>query len=134
MAKKRLTKLQLNFIDEYLVDFSIVNAYIRAGYDVSNSKRSSIYQMAYRTFSNKAVQEELKARLEEIKQDKEVILQKLISKAIEIIESPDSKTSDVLKAMEYLGKLYSLGSENVNVNGTQDLTFNFQIESVGNTE
>ena len=129
MAKKTggLTQLQQNFVDEYFVDFNITNSYIRAGYTVENAKRSTIHRMAYEVFKNPKVQAEIKERLERVKQDKDVILQKLIAKAIDIIDDPNSRTSDVLKAMEYLGKLYALGTENVNVN-SDGVKFNFVIE------
>lgn len=129
MAKKvdGLTKLQQNFVDEFFVDYSIINSYIRAGYKVEGIKRSSLYTMAYDVYNNPSVKNAIKERLEKVRQDRDLILQKLINKAIEIMEDPKSKKSDVIKAMEYLGKLYGV-ADNLNVQSGGELTFNIQVE------
>lgn len=123
-----LTKLQANFVDEFFVDYNITNAYIRAGYKVDGSKRSSINRMAFEVYNNPNVKEAIKERLDEVRQDRDMILQKLVAKAIEIIDNPESKSSDVIKAMEYLGKLYGV-ADNLNVQGSGELSFNIQVES-----
>ena len=128
MSKTDLTPKQSSFVDCYLLTFNITQAYKDSLYNSDNAKPSSIRKLAYEVYKNPKVQAEIKRRLEEMKQDKQEILEKLVQKSIEIMDSEEERTSDKLKSMEFLAKLFSLTSENVNVNGQQDLTFNFNIE------
>lgn len=126
---KELTDKQIAFIDNYLVHFNATRAYIEAGYS-TNCKKANIKKRAYEVLNNPNIKEEIKRRINDIHIEKDIMLEKLINKACDIIDNPESKPADVLKAMEYIAKLYALGAENVNVSGTQDLTFNFQVESI----
>lgn len=124
---KELTEKQMLFVDCYLVHFNATRAYVESGYS-TNCKKANIKKRAYEVLNNPNVKAEIKRRINDIHIEKDIMLEKLINKAVDIIDNPESKIGDVLKAMEYVAKLYALGVENVNVSG-QELSFNIHVES-----
>ena len=128
--KKRLTEKQQNFVDEYLMCFKLTEAYIKAGYSVENCTRASINKMAYALFNSETIQAEIKERLEEMKEQRDIVQQKLVASIMKIIDNDEEKTSDKLRGIELLMKMYSIGGENYNVKTDGDLQINFNIETV----
>lgn len=125
---KQLTEKQQRFVDEYVVSFNATQSYILAGYDVSNCKKASIHMLAYKLLHTEPIQKAINERLEIMKENRELVTQKIARKIADILDG-DEKTSDKLRAMELLMKMYSIGSENVNVKSEGELTFNIQVES-----
>lgn len=125
MAKKdELTDKQLAFIDAYLESFNATKAYIEAGYS-TNTKY--IGKRAYEVLNNPKVKEELNRRMEELRMDNELVIQKMIRKSMDIMDDDEQKTADVIKSMEFLMKLLGLGQETINVNAKTDENAGFVI-------
>lgn len=130
MAKvKHLTEKQQKFVDEYITSFRITESYINAGYSVENCTRASINKMAYALFHTEPIQNAIHERLEEMKESRDIVTQKLISRVMAIIDG-EEKTADKLRAIELMMKMFSIGGENYNVNTNADLQINFNIEPV----
>lgn len=127
-----VTKKQMRFIDEYLIDLNGAQAAIRAGYSAKTAR-----QIADEILSKPDIQAEIQARIDAAHSEK-------IAEAAEVMQYLTSvmrgemtdetlrfvgdgyqektnievSTKDRLKAAELLGKRYSLFTDKVNVNGT----------------
>ena len=128
---KELSEKELAFIDAYLETFNATKSYELAGYSM-NTKYTS--KRAYEILNRPKVKEEIKRRLDTIRTDKDIMLQKLINKSVQLLESPDTKVSDLIRIMEYLSKLYSLGESNINVKSEGEMQFTFNIEAVDSAD
>lgn len=123
--KRHLTKKQLDFIEEYLNCFNAVEAYIKAGYS-TNGKVATINKNAYTLLNSESIQNELKAQLDNIKDEKDHLLVKLEKFYAKQIDNPDIAMKDRLKAAELLSKTLGAFSNDVNLK-SDDLQFNFKI-------
>ena len=129
MTRNELTQLQLAFIDEYLLCFNCCEAYRRAGYS-TDCKPSTLNRNAWKVFKHEKVQTEIKRRLQEVAEDRDCLVEKMVKSCIDIMDNPDVKTSDKLKAMETLSKLIGV-ADKLNIESKNDTAFTITIESVG---
>lgn len=127
-----MTKKQMRFIDEYLIDLNGAQAAIRAGYSANGANR-----MGSILLSNIDIQAEIQARIDAAHSEKiaeaaevmqyltSVMRGEMTDETLRFIgdgyqEKTNIKvsTKDRLKAAELLGKRYSLFTDKVNVDGT----------------
>lgn len=110
--KNRLTERQQRFVDEYLKDLNATQAYIRAGYKVSEKVASAA---AIRMLGNVRVQEAIEARKQtrvervELEQDWVVNeLRKVAQKCLPVEDDDGKPIANIVnvgvKALELLGR------------------------------
>lgn len=131
-----MTKKQVRFCEEYLIDCNASQAAIRAGYSKKNARR-----IANQLMQNKEVHDRITETLDKLSEEKlasaKEILEYLTSvlrgqseseivviqsdsegnkKAVKVMKHPDE--SERLKAAELLAKRYGLLSEKFSLEGT----------------
>ncbi len=110
--KNKLTERQQRFVDEYLKDLNATQAYIRAGYKVSEKVASAA---AIRMLGNVRVHEAIEARKQtrvervELEQDWVVNeLRKVAQKCLPVVDDDDKPIANIVnvgvKALELLGR------------------------------
>ena len=110
--KNKLTERQQRFVDEYLKDLNATQAYLRAGYKVSEKVASAA---AIRMLRNVMVQEAIEARKQtrvervELEQDWVVNeLRKVAQKCLPVVDDDDKPIANIVnvgvKALELLGR------------------------------
>lgn len=100
------------FVDEYLVDLNASAAVLRAGYRTSNKNR-----IAAELLAHPLVSAEINRRTEKRREGMELKADFLIHKLVQIIQDPDEKTTDILRAIELAGKSIALWKERQEVTG-----------------
>ena len=130
MTRHELTPMQEAFVTEYLTCFNCVQAYKMAGYSM-DGKYSTITRNAWKVFKNPKVEAEIRRRLEEVKENHDCLVEKMIKQCIDIMDDPETKPTDKIKSMEMLGKLIGLANK-VDVKTEGDLSFNIEIVSAEN--
>ena len=87
---------------------------------------ATINKNAYTLLNSESIQNELKAQLDNIKDEKDHLLVKLEKFYAKQIDNPDIAMKDRLKAAELLSKTLGAFSNDVNLK-SDDLQFNFKI-------
>jgi len=107
-----LTAKQARFVDEFLVDLNASAAVLRAGYNTRNQNRIAAELLKHPLIAKTISERTAKKR-------ETMVLQAdyLINKLIQIIEDPDTKTGDVLRAIELAGKSIALWKERHELTG-----------------
>lgn len=123
--KRQLTDKQQAFIDEYLLTFNAVQAYIKAGYS-ANGKKATIHKNAFKLLHSEAIQAEICEQLEQIRDTGDVLKVKLEKFFIQNIENVEIAPKDRLKAAELLAKMLGAFDNSVKVE-SEGLSFNFNI-------
>ena len=108
----KLTALQVRFVEEYQVDWNASKAVIRAGYKTKNPNR-----IGTELLQHPLVQRELDARTETRREKMEFSADFLLTKLMAIINDPDIKTNDTLRAIELAGKSIALWKERQEISG-----------------
>lgn len=123
--KRLLTEKQMAFVDEYLLSFNAVQAYIKAGYS-DKGKKATVHKNAYKLLHSEAIEAEIKERLDEIRDTGDALKLKLEKFFIKHIEDTEIAPKDRLKAAELLAKMLGAFENTVKVDG-DGLNFNFNI-------
>lgn len=101
----KLTEKQKRFCDEYLISLNATEAAVKAGYSPRTAR-----VIGPENLQKPVIQAFIRERLE--KKDSERIMKQdeVLERLTEIGRGgdPDAKTSDVLKALELMGKRYGL--------------------------
>ena len=119
----RMTPKQKAFVDYYIELGNATEAYIRAGYNKKGARANSS-----RLIANDSIKQYIDERLKEIEDKRiakgEEVLQYL-TKVMRGEEKDqfglDASLQDRTKAAELLGKRYRLFTENIKVEGTQQV-------------
>lgn len=108
----KLSALMLRFVEEYQVDWNASKAVLRAGYKTKNPNRvgTSLLQ-------HPLIQKELEAQTELRKEKMEFSADFLLTKLMAIINDPEVKTNDILRAIELAGKSIALWKERQEISG-----------------
>lgn len=117
----RLTAKQRLFIDEYFVDLNASKAVLRAGYTTNNPNR-----IGTELLNHPLVMKEIKVRQDERTKKLELKSEYLINKLVDIMEDPDVKTSDVLRAIELAGKSIALWKERQEISGPDGAAIEYE--------
>jgi len=108
----KLSAKMLRFVDEYLVDLNGTQAVLRVPYKTDNPNR-----LATELLRHPLVMREIDKRTEKRRERMELKADYLVNKLIEIMESEETKTSDVLRAIELAGKSIALWKERQEISG-----------------
>jgi phage terminase small subunit len=108
----KLTAKQEAFVNEFLVDLNASAAVLRAGYNTRNQNR-----IAAELLRHPLIAKTIKERTEKKRETMVLQADYLINKLIQIIEDPDTKTGDILRAIELAGKSIALWKERHEVSG-----------------
>lgn len=100
------------FVDEFMVTQNASEACLKAGYKTKNPTRLGAELM-----NHPLVATEIERRLEERSDKAELRADYLINKLVEIIDNPDERTSDTLRAIELAGKTLALWRERQEITG-----------------
>lgn len=105
-----LTYKKRAFIEEYLIDFNGNQAAIRAGY----SKRTARSQ-AHRLLTNADIQAAIEKRINELSMSADEVIIRLTNIARNGLKSSRLRSSDVMKALELIGKHKGLFKERMDI-------------------
>ena len=108
----KLSPKMERFVEEYLIDLNASEAVLRAGYKTRNQNR-----IATDLLQHPLVEAEIKKRTEARREKSELKAEYLINKLIALIESPTTKDSDTLRAIELAGKSIALWKERQEISG-----------------
>ncbi len=108
----KLTAKQEAFVTEFLVDLNASAAVLRAGYNTRNQNR-----IAAQLLAHPLIKREIDARTEKRRENMELKADYLINKLINIIENEETKTPDMIRAIELAGKSIALWKERHEVSG-----------------
>lgn len=122
----KLTDKQKRFIEEYLMSFKVVEAYIKAGYS-TNGKASTINKNAYQLLHSETIQKALAEQLETVKDNKEYVTTKLEKFFMKQIDNEEIPMKDRLKSAELLAKMTGAFEQKINVKSESDFEFHFNI-------
>ncbi|QDP56988.1 MAG: putative terminase small subunit [Prokaryotic dsDNA virus sp.] len=100
------------FVDEYMITQNASEACVKAGYKTKNPGR-----MAAELMSHPLIEREIEKRLEDRTNKAELRADYLINKLVEIIDNPEERTSDTLRAIELAGKTLALWRERQEITG-----------------
>lgn len=122
---RQLTKKQQAFIEEYLLCFNAVEAYIKAGYS-AEGKKATINKNAYTLLHSEAIQEAMAEQLDRMRDTSEVLKVKLEKFFTKQIENGDIAMKDRLKSAELLARMLGAFDNSVKLE-SDDFQFNFNI-------
>lgn len=130
--KRHLTDKQMAFVEEYLYCFNAVQAYIKAGYS-ANGKPATISKNAYTLLHSEAIQAELNAHMEKMRDSSEALKVKLERFFTNQIENGENLMKDRLKSAELLARMLGAFDNSVKLEA-EDLSFNFNISEATKEE
>lgn len=96
------------FIEEYLIDFNGTQAAIRAGYSDKGARVT-----AHRLLTNANVQEAIEKRINELSMSADEVIVRLTNIARNGLTSSRLRPSDVLRALELIGKSHTLFTDRI---------------------
>lgn len=108
----KLTAKMISFIDCYMVSSNAVQAVKDSAYRTANPK-----DMAAQLMGHPLIVEEIKKRMAARSVKAEIRADWIINKLIEVIENPEVKTTDMLRAIELAGKSIALWKERQEISG-----------------
>lgn len=111
---QKLTPKMVSFIDAY---FGEANFNAKRAIELSAYKTFNPAVQAAELLNHPLVQDEIKRRQAERTEKAEVKAEVLIIKLMSIINDPDTKTSDILRAIELAGKSIALWKERQEISG-----------------
>lgn len=123
--KRQLTDKQRIFIEEYLMCFNAVQAYIKAGYS-TNCKKATLHKNAYSLLNSEAIQAEIQEQISLVRDNGEALKVKLEKFFTTQIENGEIAMKDRLKSAELLARMLGAFDNKVTLSG-EDLSFNFNI-------
>lgn len=130
--KRALTEKQRAFVEEYLLCFNAVKAYIKAGYS-AEGKQATINKNAYTLLHSEAIQAELSEQLDKMRDTGDVLKVKLEKFFAQQIENGEIAMKDRLKSAELLARMLGAFDNSVKLE-SDDLNFNFNISEATKTE
>ena len=130
--KRNLTEKQRAFVEEYLLCFNAVQAYIKAGYS-AEGKKATINKNAYTLLHSEAIQAELTEQLDKMRDTSDVLKVKLEKFFAQQIENGDIAMKDRLKSAELLARMLGAFDNSLKLE-SEDLNFNFNISEATKEE
>jgi phage terminase small subunit len=140
---KKLNERQCNFVDEYIIDLNATQAAIRAGYS-KRTARSQGQRLLTNVDIKNAIEKRMKEKTDELIMKQDEILVRLSEQArreaidhqVVLVEKPSfddngnflgvekkpevvqvpTQNKDAIRALELLGRRYSMWTDNQNVN------------------
>lgn len=109
---RKLTPKMREFIDLYMIHQNATKAMELSSYHTTNPAQQAVDLMQH-----PLVQEEIKRRLDVRSEKSEVTAEFLIQKLLRLIEDPEIRTSDLLRAIELAGKSIALWKERQEISG-----------------
>jgi len=100
------------FVDEFMISKNASDACVKAGYKTKNANR-----MGAELMNHPLVAAEIEKRMEDQSHKAELRADYLINKLVEIIDNPEERTSDTLRAIELAGKTLALWRERQEITG-----------------
>jgi hypothetical protein len=110
-----MTEKMRTFVDEYLKDFNATQAAIRAGY----SKKTS-YAIGQENLNKPEIKSHLEKRIKELMPARERIILKNLKFWEDMMDDPNVKENDKLKASEYLAKYTAMFEETLKIKGDSE--------------
>lgn len=107
-----MTTKQELFIKHYLTHFNATRAAIEAGYSEDTARN-----IACENLTKPYIKEEIDKCIAEIVAQTDNKRAYIVNYWMSVIENPDSKDSDKLKASELLGKYLAMFTDNLKVSG-----------------
>jgi len=129
---RTLTEKQRAFVEEYLLCFNAVQAYIKAGYS-AEGKKATINKNAYTLLHSEAIQAELNEQLDKMRDTGDVLKVKLEKFFTQQIENGDIAMKDRLKSAELLARMLGAFDNSLKLE-SEDLNFNFNISEATKEE
>lgn len=118
----KLTKKQKQFVEEYLITENATASYRRA-YGQEDTNSASVG--GSKTLKKDKIQAEIKRRKEQFQKDIRIASpEELLIKLTHMINDPDLKATEQLRAVELLGKNLGLFNDNQNNNANPTFTIN----------
>ena len=119
MAKAKITEKQQQFVIEYLIDLNATQAYIRAGYKVSETVASvNACKLLGNTKIQNLVQKAMAERASRCRISQDEVIMQLKSIAF----NEGARDSDRIRALDLLGRHLGMFRDRVEVTNTMDIT------------
>lgn len=119
---KELSAKQQRFVDEYLIDFNISKAALRAGYSEKTGAR---------LLKNEAVEQLIRKRRNDLQDKTAITAQRVVQELAGIgFDRDHAKNMDRIRALELIGKHIGMFDERItaNVTATTSVTATIDVE------